>query len=166
MTVELQNTTNARLELEDAVSTFQHRLQRFQRQETTQNSTLNSLNDVETPAVSVICVFANDRSLTHIFAELSFSSSNNSRQTPPPWMMREMSTPPSVLERLSKLGKTISTKISKCLMPTKSSRTSAHSTRGPRTSLKPLFQFRGRAVLVLQAPPARLPGLVRHLGRR
>lgn len=48
---EAPNTNNARLEIEDALSTYQHRLQQYQHQETTQNSVFNALNDVVSPAV-------------------------------------------------------------------------------------------------------------------
>lgn len=51
MSSEIKATTDARLELEDAVSMFQHRLQRFQRQETTHNSVLSSLQEVVPHAV-------------------------------------------------------------------------------------------------------------------
>jgi hypothetical protein len=44
-------TGNARIELDDALSTFQHRLQRYLRQETTQNSVFSGLNDVIKPSV-------------------------------------------------------------------------------------------------------------------
>lgn len=46
-------TNNARLELDDALATYQHRLARLLRQDTTQNSVFSGLNEAITPAVSL-----------------------------------------------------------------------------------------------------------------
>lgn len=52
MTNETPNTNNARTDLDDAVCTFFHRFGRFKKQETTQTSAFNALNDIAQPAVS------------------------------------------------------------------------------------------------------------------
>lgn len=51
-----QETHNARVELDDALSTWTHRLSRYQAKQTTLNSLFTALNDVVTPAVSSVSI--------------------------------------------------------------------------------------------------------------
>lgn len=47
-----EETQNARVELDDALSTWTHRLGRYQAKQTTQNSVFAALTDIINPAVS------------------------------------------------------------------------------------------------------------------
>ena len=56
-------TQNARVELDDALSTWTHRLGRYQAKQTTLNSVFSALSDVINPAVRITLVNQQAREL-------------------------------------------------------------------------------------------------------
>lgn len=152
-----EETQNARVELDDALSTWTHRLSRYQSKQTTQNSVFSALTDIINPAVSVEViplVFADFASLSRLSFFASYPKTLLALKT------TVASAWSTVLANHSRYGKTNMTEPTGCPRSTRNSKNSATNTLASKVRTKAPAEVLQPKVEARTVVPATVPAAV------